>query len=417
MFGFVLRLFLVGLPIYCLAVSPSQAETRPIVDHRDPIETDVGLSLSDLVESTVKLYPDSHWLKALEEEAKAIEQRGESWLADAPSLGLALEEAFTGTLYNGNAMIEAPLWNFGQRDAEKALAQQAQKSAQTQKDLIKLRVAGLLRTALWNMSLMNLRYEQASTDFDITQRLVAKVKKLHKLGELSRADSLSVQSELLQKKSILTQSEAEVMHARRRYISMTQSNTIPDNFDETLTDLNEIEQSHPALRSINGLIDKKRAEIETIRLVGSGQTELAVGVSSERGDDRSNETESFVIEVDIPFGGSAHLAPKIAAANVGLNQLIATRAHLLRELEQEHHEAEHNLRVNEAELDIANELEQIAEQQLKMAKLSLSAGEIGLIDFLKIQSETLQAILKAKQRSITLQRDIALYNQSVGMMP
>lgn len=414
---FIRRLILVYLSVYWLAVSPGHAETLPIVDHRDPIETDVGLSFSGLVELTLKLYPDGHWLKALEEEAKAIEQRGESWLAGAPTLGLAFQEATSGTLHYADAVIEAPLWNFGQRDAEKALAQQAQKSAKTQKDLIKLRVAGLLRAALWDLTLMDIRYEQASAEFDITQRLVAKIKKFHELGELPRTDSLLVQSELLQKKSILTQSEAEAMHARRRYISITQSNTMPGNFDESLIGLNKIEQNHPALQAINGLIDRKRAEIETIRLIGAGQTALTVGVNSDRGDSRSNDTESFIIALDIPFGGSAHLAPKVAALNVELNKLIATRAHLFRALEQENHEAEHNLQVNRAELGIANKLKQIAEQHLKMIKLSFSAGEIDLIDFLKIQSRTQQAILNAKERSIILQRDIALYNQSVGVTP
>ncbi len=413
----VRRLFLVCLPVYWLVVSPGQAETPSIVDHQDSIEIDVGLSLSHLVELTVELYPDSYWLEALEEEAKAIERRSESWLAGAPSLGLAFQEATSGTLHYADAVIEAPLWNFGQRDAEKALAQQSQKSAQTQKDLIKLRVAGLLRTTLWNLALMDLRYEQASADFIITQRLVTKIKKLYELGELSRADSLLVQSELLQKKSILTQSEAEVMHARRSYISITQSNTMPDNFYESLIGLNNIEQSHPALQAIKGLIDKKRAEIETIRLVGAGQTALTVGVNSDRGDFRSNKTESFIVAVDIPFGGSAHLAPRIAAANVELNKLIAMRAHLLRDLERQHHEAKHSLQVNHAELDIANELKQIAEQHLKMAELSFSVGEIDIIDFMKIQSRTHQSILNAKERSITLQRDIALYNQSVGVTP
>jgi len=165
------------------------------------------------------------------------------------------------------------------------------------------------------------------------------------------------------------------------------------------------------------LIERKRAEIEAIRRAGAGQTTLSVGVNADHGDSRSNHTESFNIAVNMPFGGSAHLAPKIAAANVALNKLIAQRVQLFRDLEQGHHEAEHNLQVNRAELEIANQLKQIAEQHMKMTELSFSAGEINLIDFLKIQSRTQRAILNAKERSIALRRDIALYNQSVGVMP
>ena len=128
-------------------------------------------------------------------------------------------------------------------------------------------------------------------------------------------------------------------------------------------------------------------------------------------------TESFNIGVTVPFGGSAHLAPQVAAVNVELNRLIAEREQLSRDLEQAHHEAEHNLEVNRVELGIANELKQVAEDHLKMTQASFSVGEINLMDLLRIQSRTQQAVLNAKQRSVMLQRDIALYNQAVGVTP
>jgi len=171
--------------------------------------------------------------------------------------------------------------------------------------------------------------------------------------------------------------------------------------------------------AINSQIQRKQAELNAIKLVGSGQTNVAVGINSDRGnnDERSNQTESFIIGVTVPFGGSAHLAPQVAAVNVELNKLIAEREHMNRELEQAHHEAEHSLEVNRAQLAIANELQQVAEAHLKMTELSFSVGEINLMDLLKIQSRTQQAVLNAKQREVMLQRDIALYNQAVGVAP
>jgi outer membrane protein TolC len=153
--------------------------------------------------------------------------------------------------------------------------------------------------------------------------------------------------------------------------------------------------------------------------VGSGQTNVAVGINSDQftNDSRSNKTASFNIGVTVPFGGSAHLAPHVAAANVELNKLLAEREQLFRDLDQAHHEAEHNLEVNRVELVIANNLQQVAEEHLKMTQLSFSVGEINLMDLLRIQSRTQQAVLNAKQRAVTLQRDIAFYNQAVGVTP
>ena len=72
---------------------------------------------------------------------------------------------------------------------------------------------------------------------------------------------------------------------------------------------------------------------------------------------------------------------------------------------------------NRAELENANELKQATESLLKMSSTAFSVGEIDLMDLLKIQSKAQQAILNAKERAVMLERDIAMYNQAVGVMP
>ena len=44
-------------------------------------------------------------------------------------------------------------------------------------------------------------------------------------------------------------------------------------------------------------------------------------------------------------------------------------------------------------------------------------GEIHLIDLLKIQARSLEAMRNAKEQEIKLQRHIAMYNQAVGVEP
>jgi cobalt-zinc-cadmium efflux system outer membrane protein len=417
---FLLHFFGRCLPIVFLSVATAFADSFPIVEHHDPIEADASLSLAKVVDLTLEKYPDVAWLKALEEEAAALKQRGDSWTAGAAQAGLQFQEATSGTLHYLDGTVQVPLWNLGQRDAEQRSAKIAESSAMSQADAVKLRVAGLVRTALWDMTLANLTYEQAKSELAITDQLLAKVQRRVELGDLPRADLLLAQTESLQKRSVVTLAEAELMHARKRYSSITQMTKIPGDFQEKLVGLTEIQQNHPALAAINSQIERKQAELNAVKLVGSGQTNVAVGINSDRGsnnDERSNQTESFNIGVTVPFGGSAHLAPQVAAINVELNKLIAEREQLFRDLEQAHHEAEHNLEVNRAELVTASELKQVAEEHLKMTQLSFSVGEIDLMDLLKIQSRTQQAVLNAKQREVMIQRDIALYNQAVGVMP
>lgn len=397
-----------------------EAIATPNVAHIDPITVDKSLTLNKVIDMTMDKFPDMAWLKSLEEEAVAIRQRGDSWVAGAPQAGLRYQNMTSGTVHYVDATVQVPLWNLGQRDAEQERGLKAETSAGSQTQATRLRVAGLVRNALWDMELQSVRYDQAKSDLVLYERLLAKVERRAELGDLPRADVLLAQTELLQKLSTVTLAEAELMHARKRYASITQLNSIPESYQEKLVNIKEVGFNHPAFVAVNSEIERKQAEIAALKLVGSGQSNVTVGVNSDRSqneDPRSNMTESFNIGVNIPFGGEAHLKPQTAALNVELNKLVAEREQLFRNLELAHHEAEHNLEVNRAELEIADETKRIAEEHRRMMEISFSVGEIHLMDLLKVQARTQQAILSAKEHKVMLERDIALYNQAVGVLP
>jgi outer membrane protein TolC len=409
---------LIPEPAYSKAPARERDDSTQAVDHLDPVVIDTTLTLPKLIDLTMQKYPDTAWLTALEEEAAAISERSKSWTAGSAQAILGYQTIASFRLNYGTANIQVPLWNLGQRDAEHKLANQAETSAELQAVAIKLRVAGLVRIALWNMALAKIRYEQAQAELDIYGRLLDTIKRRVESGDLPRSDELLAQSELLQKRSVFTIAEAELMHARKRYISVTQMNNVPSNYEEKLVALKEIEQNHPSLIAVNSQIERKQAQVNAVKLIGSGQTSVVAGLLSDEGNDyRSNKAEFFNVGVSIPFGGSAHIQPQIAALNVELNKLIAEREQLYRDLELTHHEAEHNLEVNRVELGTANEQKKVSEQLLAMTQLSFSVGEINLLDLLKIESRAQQAILYANERAVMLQRDKALYNQAVGVMP
>jgi cobalt-zinc-cadmium efflux system outer membrane protein len=393
-------------------------ESNSIVSHVDPIEIDASLNLGKVIDLTLEKYPDATWLKALEEEAAAISERSRSWTAGASQATVGYETIYNLKLNYATGSVQVPLWNFGQRDAEQKLADEAETSAGRQASAVKLRVAGLVRSALWDMSLANIRYEQARGELGIYEKLLSSIRRRVQSGDLPRTDELLAQTEMLQKRSSLTLVEAELMHARKRYATVTQMTRVPRFFEEELAPMKEIEQNHPALAALNSQIERKQAELNATQSIGSGQTHVMAGILSDEGNDpRSNKAEFFNVGISVPFGGSAHIAPQIAAINVELNRLIADREQLYRDLEQAHHEAEHNLEVNRVELETANQQRKVSEELLKMTQLAFSVGEIDLMDLLRIQSRTQQAILAAKERAVMLQRDIALYNQAIGVLP
>lgn len=408
------------IPLFLTSSSLCFAHEEAVVDHHDRIHINNTLTLIQVIDLTLDKYPDQLLSFALKQEADALQRRGNSWLAGVPNIAMRYQDDFAGDDIGSReieAELELPIWNWGQRSAGQAVAEQAHHAADQHSSVIKLKIAGLVRNALWNMNLETLRYQQAKFLLDISEKLLSKINRRVEFGDLPRSDSLLAQSEQLHKRSLLVQAEAEMMHARKNYISLTQITDIPANYEEQLSTLTKVTNDHPKLSSINALIKRKRAELEWIKSAGSGQTSFILGGKSEKDSENGDDIESISFEISIPFGGSAHLAPEIASASLELTETLALRTHIFRELEQHHHEAKHALEVTQTELIIANELKEIAEVHLKMTDLSFAAGEINLMDLLKIQARTHDAILHAKEREVILQKQIALYNQAVGVQP
>ncbi len=402
------------------SVSFCFAHEDAIVDHHDIIHIDQSLTLAKVIELTLDKHPDSQLTTAREQEADALQQRGNSWLAKAPNISLQYFDDLPGDdigYREIEAVLGLPLWNWGQRSAGQAVAEHAHKTATKQSAALKLKVAGLVRNALWNMTLKNNHYEQSKSILTISEKLQSKIKRRVDLGDLPGSDLLLAKSEYLQARSLVAKAEAEMMVARKNYSSLTQLSTIPVNFEEPLSPLKEVSKNHPYLSAFNALIQRKQAELNWVKSAGSGQTNISIGGKTERDDKHSDDIESMSVGISIPFGGSAQLAPKIATANVQLTETLVQRDMLFRKLEKNHHEAKHALEVTQTELNIANELKQIAESHLKITHLSFSVGEINLLDLLKIQARTHNAIRYANDHTIMLKKNIAMYNQAVGVMP
>ncbi len=392
-----------------------------IVGHLDPLPYDASLSLKQVVEATFEKYPQGSMIGAMQEEAQALHQRSESLIAGYPLIYL---QYIDDRWFNdrGEVQIQTgyqiPFWMWGQRDAARDVAGKAEKGANLFAFALKHEVAGLVRDSLWNLVLMENRRGLAQQVYEVSKQLLATVKRRVELGDLARSDQLMAESDLLDKKNQLILAEAEVMHARRAYMNLTRLDKAPKQFEEKLSQVAEIHEQHPAIAAANAVIERAQAEVEFTRLYKQGnQPTFLIGTQHDRVDRSENFNNETNLLLQVPIGGEAWNAPHVAQANITLTQKIADRAVLMRRLEKALHEAQHNLEVDRAALEIADQRKEIAETHMKMSRLAFEAGEIQLIDFLKIQAGAQAAIRDAMERAILLQRDTAFYNQVVGVVP
>jgi outer membrane protein TolC len=401
-------------------LATAQAEEVHLVDHIDVITIDPQLNLVDLVNQTLEKYPDQALIAAMQKESEALNLRGNRWIAGAPTVSIDYKDDFVGSdtgAYELEGAVEVPIWNWGQRDAGLRLAEQAALSVANKGRAIKLQVAGLVRQSLWMMSLETLRHDVAEKNLHLTEKLLKTIQLRVEVGDLPKSDFLLAESEFLQKKIELIHAEAELMHARKRFYFLTQDTKIPAQINEPQSDRQAIDDSHPALATINAIVAQKKAKVEWVKAEGSGQTTLAVGGNTDKPSSSEQSIDSITFSVSMPFGGRGYAVPEIAAAQTEYAEAETEKMHLYRHLLEQLHEAEHELEIEKVQLKISTQMKSNAEEHLKMANSSFKAGEINLMDFLKIQARSLKAIKNAAESAIRLQRDIALYNQAVGVAP
>jgi cobalt-zinc-cadmium efflux system outer membrane protein len=406
----------------CLLASLSAwADEGWLVDRYDPLIFDDNLTLAQVIDATLEHYPQAAMVEALRQEASALKRRSRSWIAGYPSIYLqwiddrAFSDRGTVEIQTG---YQLPVWMWGQREAGKQVAKEASASAEYVARALKQEVAGLVRDSLWNLALVQNRYELAKQVLDVSGQLVAAVQRRVELGDLARSDLLLAQSDLLEKKTALALAEAEVMHARKAYSNLTRLERAPRLFAEELSRQDAITEEHPVIAAANAVIERAQAEVEWTRKSKQGnQPSILIGTQHDRSSRRNSFNNESNLVLQVPIGGESYNAPFVAQANLALTQRMADRNTLMRQLEKAFHEARQNIDVDRAALAIADERRKIAETHLRMSRLAFETGEIQLIDFLKIQSGAQAAFREARERSILLQRDIAFYNQVVGIMP
>jgi outer membrane protein TolC len=392
-----------------------------IVEHHDTLTVDESLSLKEVVEATFAKYPQNVLIAAYQDEANSLARRSASWIAGYPSIYL---QWIDDRIFNdrGEVQIQTgyqiPFWMWGQRQASSRVTEEARQNTELFAQALKHEVAGLVRDVLWNLRLVENRFELARRIYEVSQKLTEVVQRRVELGDLARADLLLAEADQLEKKTALVQAEAEVMHTRKAYMNLTRLVRMPKSFKELQTPKTTYDERHPALAAASGLIERSQAEVEFTRLSKQGnQPSILLGTQHDRGTRRDGFNNETNLILQVPIGGEAYNAPYVAQANLTLSRHIAEREVLIRQLEKALHEAEHNLEVDRAALEIASRRKEIAETQIKMNRLAFDVGEISLIDYLRITASAEAAIRDAAERAILVQRDIAVYNQVIGITP
>jgi len=249
----------------CLCSLSLAATDDFMVPHVDPLQTDARLTLREVVEETFQRYPQGSLIAALEDEHQALNRRSNSLIAGYPLIYL---QWIDDRVFNDRGEIQVQtgyqirIWMWSQRSASRNVAERAEKATGLFAAALTHEIAGLVRDALWKLSLADNRHELANQVYDVSLQTFKAVKRRVELGDLARSDHLLAESDHLEKKTLMTVAEADVMHARQAYSNLTRLEKAPANFAEERSSTTEISEQHPAVAAAAAMIERAQAEVE-----------------------------------------------------------------------------------------------------------------------------------------------------------
>lgn len=399
--------------------SPADTQSSYLVDHQDELTVNPDLRLSDVLEKAFVRAPMQASLQSRAAMVAARNRVANAMLPAAPAFSLMHQNDSMASARGERewqAEMELPVWQPKQRDNRMKVAEAMQSTSSAGRDSLKLQVAGRLRDALWDIAMNDNNLSLSANKLQVARKLRTDVDKRYRAGELAKTDAMLAEQEVFRAEKEKLRAEAEVMHARHRYYLLTGLRELPASYEEKLSLLEDYSQS-PIWLEAQSKVTLAETERELTQLESRESTRVLLNMRSTRGAFDNANNESVGVQVRVPFGYESSAAPARAAAEILVGNALTEREAMKLELEAAMHEAEHNLNVSRAELEIVGRQNEVARASLNLAQKAFDLGETDLVSLLRVQAQAFEAERAFTTQRIQVQWNIARYNQTVGVLP
>lgn len=387
--------------------------------HEDVLNQNPALSLRQVLDKTIIRNPQQFQLSAEAYNVTARKAMAESLLPNAPAISFYHQNDTLTSARNERdwqVFLEVPIWLPKQRLYRSKVAELSLQDLDSSRESVKLKVAGSVRDALWDIEINSKQVELAKERIKLASQLELDVDKKFKAGELAKTDLMMIQQERLLAERQLILAEAELMHARHRYILLTGLNEMPAQFEEDLSSKADFEQS-PIWLASQAKINLAQGERELVESEKRESPQVMLNARNSQGAFDTQYNQSLGFTVRIPFDNPGRAAPMQVQAEKQIANAMTERESLRLALLTDLHEAEHNLKTTKLELEIASRQLEIAREQARLAKKAFTLGEADLTSVLRIQAQAFEVENAVALRQTQYQWNIARYNQAVGVLP
>jgi len=307
-----------------------------------------------------------------------------------------------------------PLWLPGQRSAHLASSGADVQLASAAKAVARLRVAGEVREAAWELAARKAEAELAEAHARDLQLLRHDVVRRVAAGDLAQVDALAAQAEALEAQSTAEDARQRLDAAGARWTTLTGlAPTVPVDEAPAEADLAQ----HPERLWTSASIERARKTLDEARLTRRDPPELKLGLKEERDGNGAGVDRSVGVTLRVPFGTDDRNLVRDAKvlSELEVAELAAQRTD--ERLTSELAVARRALASTAARLDAALARAAAARERRMLLERSFQAGELALAELLRARVASSQAEIGLHRLQAEHGLARARLLQSSGILP
>jgi len=314
--------------------------------------------------------------------------------------------------------VAVPLWLPGQRAARSGTVEAAVAQALAVEQAARLRLAGEVREAAWQLTASQAEVTQADTQAQALKQLADDVERRVRAGDLARADALAAQAEQWSASALQSEARQRLQAARARWTLLTGLTAGPDLSAATPAGAAPASASlHPELQLAGQTRELARIRVELMRHSRRDAPELSVGVRQDVPGRAEGSQGSLVVGLRLPFGTDDRNRPLEAAALAELDVAEAQEQRLRERLDSDIAAAREAQRSAETQLDAETARAGLLRERASLIDKSFRAGETPLPDLLRALAAAAQADSAVARQTAALGLARARLQQTLGLLP
>lgn len=404
-----------------LAGGPAWAQpaaSPPASPASAPIPTAGTVSLRAALEAAWQRAVVARETEGQRRRAEADRAAASSLWAASPSLAMSHRDdrlQGNGGRRETEIGVAVPLWLPGQRAARAGTAEAAATQALAAEKVARLRLAGDLREAAWQVAALQAELAQAVVQAQALKQLADDVDRRVRAGDLARADALAAQAEQLAASALKTDVQQRLQAARSRWTLLTGLTAAPDLKADLATEAPAA--AHPELQFASQSTELARQRVELMRRSRQDSPELTVGVRQDTPGRAESSQGSLVVGLRLPFGTDDRNRPLEAAALTELDVAQTQEQRLRERLDGDIAAARESQRSAQAQLDAETARARLLRERATLIDKSFRAGETPLPDLLRALAAASQADSAAARQTAALGLARARLQQALGLLP